>query len=71
MSKETHHKAFLLRWQENEEQADWRALLQDAYTGKKIYFTDRKELLRFLWRAVTGSGEDGTRGVDKRGGWPM
>lgn len=52
MSKETHHVAFLVRWEAEGGQARWRSTVENVYTGEKHHFADRDQLLRFLQQSL-------------------
>ena len=53
MSKERHYSAFLVRWQEEgHQQTRWRATVVNAYTGEEVHFTNKQDLLRFLWQSL-------------------
>lgn len=52
MLKETQYVAFLIRWQDGGSQTRWRATVENAYTGQKLHFSNKSELLRFLWQLL-------------------
>ncbi len=58
MSREIQHTAFLVRWQGNDDQVRWRSTIENAYTGEIIYFTDKNELMRFLWQLLFENPSD-------------
>lgn len=64
MSNETHYVAFLIRWQDDGPQTRWRATVEHAYTGQKLHFTSKSELLRFLWRSLYEVEILGSTGVN-------
>ncbi len=55
MTKKTRHAAFLIRWQDDGDQTRWQSTVENAYTGEKVHFLDKNDLLRFLWHALYGS----------------
>jgi hypothetical protein len=61
MSKEIRHSAFLIRWQNDGKR--WRATIENAYTGEKFHFTDKSELMRFLWRLVFDGNVSASDGI--------
>lgn len=52
MINETHYSAYLIRWQDDGSQTRWRATVEHAYTGQKQHFSNKSELLRFLWQSL-------------------
>jgi len=52
MTKETHYSAYLIRWQDDGPQTRWRATVEHAYTGQKQQFSNKSELLSFLWQSL-------------------
>jgi hypothetical protein len=66
MSSKRRYAAYLFRWQENEDQTNWRAIAEDAHTGKIRHFTDKNELVYFLWRTL----QDGTTNVPVKSAGP-
>lgn len=53
MFKEKRHTAYLIRWQEDGAQEHWRSTVENVYTGEKLNFIDRHELMQFLWRSLS------------------
>lgn len=68
MTGKTRCTAYLVRWEESDAQTQWRAVVEDAYTGKKFHFTNKSTLLHFLWQAlnskatITGAAGEGVEG---------
>jgi hypothetical protein len=54
MSEKTCYTAYLIRWQVNDEQTHWRGSVENAYTGEKVFFSDKTKLMHFLWHSVNG-----------------
>ena len=52
MSRETRYAAFLIRWQDDGPQTRWRSTIENAYTGQKFHFSNKSDLLRFLWQSL-------------------
>lgn len=52
MLKKSHYTAFLIRWQDDGPQTRWRSTVENAYTGQKLHFSKKSELLRFLWQSL-------------------
>ena len=52
MSRETRYAAFLIRWQDAGPQTRWRSTIENAYTGQKFHFSNKSDLLRFLWQSL-------------------
>jgi hypothetical protein len=66
MSKETRYAAFLIRWQDNGPQTQWRATVEHAYTGQKVQYSSKSELLRFLWQSLYEGEMPGLTGINTR-----
>jgi hypothetical protein len=66
MSTKSRHTAFLVRWQEEGEGTRWRSTVENAYTGQKLHFSDKSELLRFLWQSLYQKGALDLPGEDDR-----
>ena len=64
MSQETHYAAFLIRWQDDGPQTRWRSTVENAYTGQKLHFSSKSELLRFLWEALYEGEMPGPTGAN-------
>jgi hypothetical protein len=60
MSKKTRYAAFLVRWQDEGEQTRWRSMVENTYTGEKVHFTQKNDLLRFLWHWLYGGDTPGS-----------
>jgi hypothetical protein len=67
MSKKTRYVAFLVRWQDEGEQTRWKATIENAYTGEKVHFTQKNDLLRFLWHSLYGDETSGPVQADAEG----
>ena len=54
MTDVKRHAAYLVRWQEGSgsDQTYWRSTIENAYTGERHDFSDRSELMQFLWRTL-------------------
>ena len=52
MSNKIDYSAFLIRWQDAGPQTRWRATVENAYTGQKLNFSSKSELLSFLWQSL-------------------
>ena len=52
MTDVKRHAAYLVRWQEGSDLTHWRSTIENAYTGEKHHFSDRSELMQFLWRSL-------------------
>jgi hypothetical protein len=52
MSGKTRYAAYLVRWQEQADQSQWRAVAEDVYSGEKTHFTSKNALLHFLWQSL-------------------
>ena len=64
MTKETHYSAYLIRWQDDGPQTRWRATVEHAYTGQKLHFCSKSELLRFLWQSLYEGEMSGATGAN-------
>ena len=67
MSKKTRYAAFLVRWQDEGEQTRWQSTVENAYTGEKVHFTQKNDLLRFLWHLIYGVDTPGPAKTDTEG----
>ena len=52
MLKKSHYTAFLIHWQDDGPQTRWRSTVENAYTGQKLHFSNKSELLRFLGQSL-------------------
>lgn len=52
MTDAKRHVAYLVRWQEDGDQTHWRSTVENAYTGEQVHFSDRNELMQFLWHSL-------------------
>ena len=52
MPSKTNYAAFLIRWQDDGPQSRWRATTENVYSGQKQHFSNKSELLRFLWQSL-------------------
>jgi hypothetical protein len=66
MTKETQYSAYLIRWQDGGSQTRWRATLENAYTGQKLHFSNKIELLRFLWQLLFEGEMPGATGANAK-----
>jgi len=64
MTKETHYSAYLIRWQDDGPQTRWRSTVENAYTGQKQQFSNKSELLRFLWQSLYEGEVAGAAGAN-------
>ena len=64
MSNKKQYEAFLIRWQNDGPQTRWRATVKHAYTGKKLHFSNKSELLRFLWQSLYEGEMPGATGAN-------
>ena len=64
MSHKTRYTALLIRWQDEGEQTRWKATVENAYTGEKVHFTQKNDLLRFLWHSLYGGETAGPAQTD-------
>ena len=48
MSDNKNYRAYLIRFQRNDEQSHWRVTLQNAQTGEVIQFATERQVLSFL-----------------------
>jgi len=53
MFNEKRRKAYLVRWQEDENPDHWRSTVENAYTGEEHHFSDRNELIQFLLASLS------------------
>ncbi|MEM7117132.1 MAG: hypothetical protein AAF614_32160 [Chloroflexota bacterium] len=58
MGQETRYSAYLVRWQEGAQPNRWRALVEDAYTGERIHFSNKDQLLQFLRQSLNVESSD-------------
>jgi hypothetical protein len=52
MATDRDYSAFLVRWQSADDRTPWRSTVENAYTGEKVHFADKIELLRFFWESL-------------------
>jgi hypothetical protein len=64
MLSKTHHSAYLIRWQDEGPQTRWRATVEHAHTGQKLHFSNKSELLRFLWQSLYEGEMPGASGAN-------
>ena len=64
MLKETQYAAFLIRWQDDGSQTRWRSTVENAYTGQKLHFSNKSELLHFLWQSLYEGEMPGPSGAN-------
>ena len=62
MSKPGRQAAFLIRVQENEDQTRWRAMVEDAYSGARMRFASKHDLMKFLLTVIHGGENPGVSG---------
>ena len=74
MLKETHHVAYLIRWQAEADHTRWRSTVENAYTGEKHHFADKNELMRFLQQSLfegDASAPDTSVAVEESPQWDV
>ena len=54
MLKETRKTALLVRWLDEGDQSRWHSTVENAYTGQKWQFSNKGELMHFLWQSLYG-----------------
>jgi hypothetical protein len=68
------YQTYLLRLQRSQDSDQWRATLQNAYTGEVHRFANEREMLRYLLQALaigpTGSGRQTGPGDSHEGDDP-
>ena len=48
LPKQSKHQALLIRWQDNGTPIRWRAIVENIYTGEKMYFRSKSRFLLTL-----------------------
>jgi hypothetical protein len=64
MSGKTRYAAYLVRWQKQEDQSQWRAMAEDVYSGEKTHFTSKNALLHFLWQSLNSPPAPGATAAE-------